>query len=624
MRKARVSFAAALLFCASAGAETINATSGPWAATLDGTWSWHAGDEMRWAAAAFDDSGWPILRVPGPVPPDRQYWLRLHVQTAKMADPALLLGPLAYAYAAYWDGRFLGQFGDVSGRKWLVPRWQVFRLAPDLAQPGTHVIAIRVRQIGTTFGTRTPGFEARDNQIGEFAAVQSVAAARLAADFDPRIFELVVVFAIFLAGCYFLLLPPSVSQGTSFRWLGVMLLARTLVVMGEFYANNGPITIPANVVISLVWGFGSLHFIAAIEFSYALFRRRVPVAIRGIQCFLALLAAPVPFPYSALFIRFNLFLVPTVIPIAVAVSEVRKRTVAAAMTLLVFVVWGMATLDNLLDVAYHLPVPTAIDISGFQLWTWDAALLLWVPAIAVQIHKMNQRSRDEQERLRGEMEAARQVQEVLVPSGLIKVPGFHIDMKYQPANEVGGDFFQLFPASQDSLLVVVGDVSGKGVRAALLVSVIVGALQNRKSNSPGALLRELNTVLLGRSEGGFTTCSCALFAGDGALTIASAGHLAPYCNGQEMAILPGLPLGIDGDASWAEMRVELAPGDRVVWVSDGIVEARNSKRDLLGFERAQELATRSASEIARAAQQFGQEDDITVVTIQRVPVPAYA
>ena len=116
---------------------------------------------------------------------------------------------------------------------------------------------------------------------------------------------------------------------------------------------------------------------------------------------------------------------------------------------------------------------------------------------------------------------------------------------------------------------------------------------------------------------------CALFGGDRTLTIANAGHLAPYRNGKEIETPPALPLGIDADSHWTEIRIELDPGDRVLWVSDGLIEARNRKRDLLGFERAQELATRPASEIAQAAQQFGQEDDITIVSVTRQPVPAY-
>ena len=88
------------LFCfavLSASGQTINAMSGPWSATLGGEWRWHSGDNIQWASATFDDSYWPVLHVPGPVPPDRKYWIRLHVQLGPTSDQGLLLGPIAYA-----------------------------------------------------------------------------------------------------------------------------------------------------------------------------------------------------------------------------------------------------------------------------------------------------------------------------------------------------------------------------------------------------------------------------------------------------------------------------------------------------------------------------------------------
>jgi serine phosphatase RsbU (regulator of sigma subunit) len=269
---------------------------------------------------------------------------------------------------------------------------------------------------------------------------------------------------------------------------------------------------------------------------------------------------------------------------------------------------------------YHVRLTTAIHLAGFRLWLWEAALLIWVPAVAMQIHKANLRFRDERERLRRELEAARHVQHLLLPSQSLQVPGFEIEAQYQPATEVGGDFFQLFPVSTTSLLLVVGDVSGKGMQAALLVSMLVGALRNRRSDQPSRVLQELNTVLLKVSEGGFTTCCCALFTPDGTVTLANAGHFAPYCNGEEVETPPGLPLGLTAEAEWEERQINLQPGDRLLWVSDGVIEARNGKHELLGFQRTQELAAQPASEIARAAQEFGQEDDITVLSITRQKV----
>jgi serine phosphatase RsbU (regulator of sigma subunit) len=103
------------------------------------------------------------------------------------------------------------------------------------------------------------------------------------------------------------------------------------------------------------------------------------------------------------------------------------------------------------------------------------------------------------------------------------------------------------------------------------------------------------------------------------MTIASAGHLPPYRNGEELPAPNGLPLGIVAESGYEEKRFELAPGDRLTLVSDGVAEARNTKGELLGFERAAALTGKGAAEIADAAQRWGQEDDITVLIVARAP-----
>jgi hypothetical protein len=121
------------------------AATGPWSAELNGTWLWHAGDDMQWASPAFDDSAWPVLRVPGPLPPTQQYWIRLSVQLGRVSDPGLLVGPIAYAYEAYWDGQRIGNLGAGPPRPaWFAVRPLVFRIPLELADPGGHVIAYRV------------------------------------------------------------------------------------------------------------------------------------------------------------------------------------------------------------------------------------------------------------------------------------------------------------------------------------------------------------------------------------------------------------------------------------------------------------------------------------------------
>jgi serine phosphatase RsbU (regulator of sigma subunit) len=102
------------------------------------------------------------------------------------------------------------------------------------------------------------------------------------------------------------------------------------------------------------------------------------------------------------------------------------------------------------------------------------------------------------------------------------------------------------------------------------------------------------------------------------LTLANAGQLSPYRNGSEVDLPPALPLGMVAESVYNDCQITVSKGETITFLSDGVVEARDTKGGLLGFDRTQELSTRPAREIAAIAQQFGQEDDITVVTLTRM------
>jgi serine phosphatase RsbU (regulator of sigma subunit) len=169
------------------------------------------------------------------------------------------------------------------------------------------------------------------------------------------------------------------------------------------------------------------------------------------------------------------------------------------------------------------------------------------------------------------------------------------------------------------LLVVVGDVAGKGLPAAMLVSVLVGAIRGvaEYTSDPAELLSSLNERLVGRGGGSFSTALVAHIAANGAVTIANAGHLSPYLDGKEVELPGALPLGVMTGAKYETIEFFVAPGSRVTFYSDGVIEAQNQRGELFGFERAQAISTQPAAAIVDAATQFGQEDDITVVTITR-------
>jgi serine phosphatase RsbU (regulator of sigma subunit) len=151
------------------------------------------------------------------------------------------------------------------------------------------------------------------------------------------------------------------------------------------------------------------------------------------------------------------------------------------------------------------------------------------------------------------------------------------------------------------------------MRAALLVGHISGALSNERSRNPGEVLANLNQSLVGRVSGGFVTCCCARFYVDGTVTVANAGHPAPYCGGREVEVEAWLPLGVVGGVAYARAALDR----QFVMVSDGIVEAEDAQRELFGFDRTREISTKSAQEISEVAKQWGQNGDITVVTVRR-------
>ena len=231
-------------------------------------------------------------------------------------------------------------------------------------------------------------------------------------------------------------------------------------------------------------------------------------------------------------------------------------------------------------------------------------------ALILMVVRRSVRDRNERERLAGELGAASAVQHLLFPD----TASGAIEAVYRPAAEVGGDFWQDLPAADGGRILAVGDVSGKGLKAAMIVSLLTGALRNRKSDSPAAILAELNRVAAMTLDGGFVTAAVAHVSPE-RVTIANAGHPAPYLNGAELDLPPSLPLGVVADAEFAEQQVEAC--GQLTFISDGVLEAANGRGELYGFERTRAISTGSAGEIAEAARAWGQNDDITVVTVRR-------
>jgi hypothetical protein len=214
-----------------------------------------------------------------------------------------------------------------------------------------------------------------------------------------------------------------------------------------------------------------------------------------------------------------------------------------------------------------------------------------------------------------ELHAASTVQQLLLQSASRPTPGFHVESVYLPASEVGGDFFFVSSTPDGSVIAIVGDVAGKGLTAAMRVAMILGALRRETSHDPGEILFGLNNALIAQDHLGFTTACCIRISLSGEYTLSNAGHIAPYLSGRELETPSALPLGLVRDQTYDLTRGQLSSGERLVLLSDGVPEARSQAGELYGFERLSSLTRMPAKDIAETAQGFGQEDDITVLTL---------
>jgi hypothetical protein len=312
------------------------------------------------------------------------------------------------------------------------------------------------------------------------------------------------------------------------------------------------------------------------------------------------------------------------VPLAILIVQgLRRRSARDRMIAAAFLFYWFVRL-TLSDSFRHLTgINQYASIGG---WRWQYTVwtlsLLGIVTLAILAHDLI-RDRSEKERMADELEAGRAVQQVLIPEEIPTIPGFNVQSVYKPFGEVGGDFFQVLPIRNDlgsgGALVIIGDVSGKGMPAAMTVSLLVGTVRTlaHYTQSPGEILAAMNQRMLARSSGGFTTCLVLRADANGTLAIANAGHIAPYLAGKELPLENGLPLGLAAETAYAETTFHLARGQQLTLLTDGVVEARDKSGALFGFERSATLSSQSADQIAKTAELFGQDDDITVVTLAR-------
>ena len=625
--------------------------------SLDGQWHFHVGDsppdpgssaagKYLWAEPGLNDTAWPLLHSDRPWSsqgyPDRSGygWYRFTVHIPAGPNPtSLMLAPIVTSFQVFVDGNLVGHSGQMPPT--IIPNTrithEVFPLTEaGSASPRTVHVAIRVWHSPIWAGYVGGGPYEGGNLAGDKAYVaiekdheQAARNSRFVDYYSYSIAAGIIGLAIL---CLFLIRQAE----REYLWFAVMLLSQAadsaLNVSKEIYA------LPPVPIFDLLDGtLAALNIFAAFCF----FSRVLNARMRRSHRVYLLLVALSPLP--------NVFYWPgwtsagtgaciqllMLLPAAIWIFWILgKRALAGNLDA------QLLLIPTLLDVGFYVAdnaaivlgqvgwthAPRALDVPlplpPFSVRTGILLHLIFLLAMCVFLILRFTRARRREVQLAGELEAARQVQQVLLPDQLDQCPGFLVECIYMPAEQVGGDFFQQIGDGKGGMLIVVGDVSGKGLPAAMLVSVLVGAIRAEAAHStdPITILQSLNQRMLGRSHGGFTTCLAAHITAGGLLTLANAGHISPYLNGAEVDIPGALPLGIIAEPEYEYSRLQLRPGDRLTFVSDGVVEAQAkylpTPGELFGFDLTRAVSVFPAQRIADAASGFGQTDDITVVTVE--------
>ena len=612
---------------------------------LDGPWRFAIGDDPSWADPAYDDSAWPTVDVSQPASSQGidSYsgfaWYRMRVDPRQLAamtgvsgEPLVLLvtpdsvGQLAVYINGAETGRTRGM--DARPSMYQSPPFTV-PLPPNSNAP--IVLAIRT-WAGPSVTIRRGLIERVE--LGPASDITDRLQTARAQQWDERAVSSSVIAFLFL--CVAVLgFALYLAQRNHAEYLWLALLCVTVAIRGAIDAIYGLSLIPFGVYAPFSAISGHVFMAVTAEF---VLRFTASKALKPVRFFqIAVLVLPLFY-----FVRLD-----QVYEILSATAEV---VFCGLVCVLLFRAWRAGRTDaGVMLVPFFLGATadsanTVIEYAAIHHWLPDRLAsphyhvgpiefgtgtvsygIFLTSLIAVILYRFIRVSQDEQ-RTDAEIAAARSVQSLLIPTQLPSNKNFMLESAYLPIHGVGGDFFQVLPLQDESLLLVVGNVSGKGLQAAMNSSTIVGALRNELAHDPATVLNHLNRVLIGAvSSPGevpdldaapcFATCLCARIYADGTLTVANAGHLGPYRDGRELELPSSLPLGVIADVEYEQVTFHLDQGDRLVFLSDGVVEAQSPSGELFGFERTQQVSNESARYIAQTARHFGQTDDITVISV---------
>jgi len=596
---------------------------------------WRSGDDVSWAAPVLDESEWRAFTEWKLKPGETKIWIRCHADLSRLeiASSVSAQVQLYAAYELYLNGERVGGSGNLDSGNFSMNVVRQFQLPRSSLREQQATAALRITY--RLFGVLPTGpLPAMRVALGNPEALRDQRSTLVLAETSEYLTNAIGFGIIWVIGFVMLGLRLYDQSRLELSLLTLVCLAIPVIYLNYFCAA-ALLDYPLKAYIAL-WAISAIVANASrCLFFFAMAKRRVPIVF-WILIGLGILAYPTR-------------LVDTFLPSRIAehieafrihwLEQISLTARIGEFTAPFFAFWPYGRLDRRMRLIAGLCMAWGVsmiiffavllassDVAGLPHFRqeWGRAVanmeafstLAVIVALLALLFREQQQTAEDRAMLAGEMQAAREIQRMLAPGIVKTAPGAMIHVAFHPMRDVGGDFF-LCPVLPDGRQrVLLGDVSGKGSAAAMTAALLLGGAQARDTDTPGNLLAHLNSVLRESRVGGFATCVCADLAPNGTLTVANAGHLAPYRSGEEVPVAASLPLGLS-DASYEESRLMLAPGETLTFLSDGVVESRNSDGELFGFERTRAISSRSAEEIATEAQQFGQEDDITVLTLAR-------
>ncbi len=551
-------------------------------------------------------------------------WLRATVTSDQpISNPALLLKPDADDCTVFVNGQRAAGCASWPRTSIEARRWLLVHLPAGPAQ-----LAIRI--VGP-YGRAARLPRSGDMLLGSAHPLEDIRTAADAANLYLALPQTLLCLGELLGGVILLLAFRNDPSAREYLWFAAFLFLDGTMSLESVF--NGVYPLLPQTTSMLTDALGMIgRYAPLVGFIAAFTRVRLNRWMRGYQ--ILLLIAPVLIGLP--FLSQSLPWLPRISPRTFdwILLFVQLPFVVGSLTFLAWKWRGGNREAGLLLPSFLLA--SGIEVLGltvpwfreyrvgrFGLEYDDLSMFFFLLSIGPVLLFRHRRVSLEQARVTAELDAAREVQERLVTPPPA-VPGFQIECVYQPAAQVGGDFYRVLEGEDGEVVVVVGDVSGKGLAAAMTVSAIIGSLRTLSPGAPAEILRTLNRSLTGNLRGGFVTCLVVRLRPDGSCTIANAGHLAPYLDGREITVEFDLPLGLSAASRYPETTLTLPPAARLTLLSDGVVEARNSAGELFGFDRAAAISTQSAENIARVASTYGQEDDITVLTLTLAGAPVHA